>query len=77
MEAIFIDLEDKMVAAITEEHRKKIRYTCSPCKPEKGEIPCILACNQNAISCIWKPKIGYVPTLVNLFKLLLFLQLLY
>ncbi|TRO50596.1 4Fe-4S dicluster domain-containing protein [Candidatus Bathyarchaeota archaeon] len=56
MEDMFIDLEDKRVAAITEEHRKKIRYTCSPCKPEKGNIPCILACNQNAITCIWKPK---------------------
>jgi hypothetical protein len=44
------------VAAITEEHRKKIRYTCSSCKPEKGNMPCILACNQNAITCIWKPK---------------------
>ena len=56
MEDMFIDLEDKRVAAITEEHRKKIRYTCSSCKPEKGNIPCILACNQNAITCIWKPK---------------------
>jgi len=56
MEAMFIDLEDKMVAAVTEEHRKKIRYTCSPCKPENGNIPCVKSCNQKAITCIWKPK---------------------
>jgi len=58
MEAMFIDLEDKLVAAVTEDHRKKIRYTCSPCKPEEANMPCIQACNQNAIKCIWKPKKG-------------------
>ena len=56
MEAMFIDLEDKMVAAVTEEQRKKIRYTCSPCKPESGITPCVQACSQKAITCIWKPK---------------------
>jgi Fe-S-cluster-containing hydrogenase component 2 len=56
LEAMFIDLEDKMVAAVTEEHRKKIRYICSPCKPETGSIPCMEACSQKAITCIWKPK---------------------
>ena len=56
MEPLFIDLEDKMVAAITEEHRKKIRYACSPCKPETGSIPCAEACGQKAITYIWKPK---------------------
>ena len=56
METMFIDLEDKLVAAVTEEHRKKIRYTCSPCKPESGVLPCVEACIQEAIRCIWKPK---------------------
>ena len=56
MESIFIDLEDKIVAAVTEEHRKKIRYTCSPCKPEKGNVPCVQACSENAIKCIWNPN---------------------
>jgi Fe-S-cluster-containing hydrogenase component 2 len=56
MEPTFIDLEDKMVAAVTEEHRKKIKYTCSPCKPESGDVPCVRACNQKAITCIWKQK---------------------
>lgn len=56
METMFIDLEDKKVAAVTEEQRKKIRYTCFPCKPEEGAVPCVLECEQNAIKCIWKPK---------------------
>lgn len=56
LETVFIDLEDKLVAVVTEEQRKKIKYTCFPCKPEDGNVPCVQACNQNAIKCIWKPK---------------------
>jgi len=56
MEEMFIDLEDKLVAAVTEEHRKKIRYTCSQCKPDENSVPCVESCKQNAISSIWKPK---------------------
>ena len=55
METLLIDLEDKLVAAVTEEHRKKIKYTCFPCKPESGGAPCVQACSQNAITCIWNP----------------------
>lgn len=51
----FIDLEDKTVVAVSEEHRKKIKYTCSACKPETKQTPCINACQTNAISCVWKP----------------------
>ncbi len=51
----FIDLEDKPVAAVTEEHRKKIRYTCAQCKPETNKTPCTVACEKGAISCDWKP----------------------
>lgn len=54
--AIMVDLEDKLVAAVLEEHRKRIKYTCSPCKPELRETPCILACKQKAITCIWNPE---------------------
>ena len=50
----FIDLEDKTVCAIKEEHRKKIRYTCSGCKPESGQTPCVLSCDTEALKCIWK-----------------------
>ncbi len=51
----FIDLEDKTGAAVTETHRKKIRYTCAACKPQNNQTPCILACPRGAINCIWKP----------------------
>jgi len=51
-----IDLEDKTVAAVTEQHRKKISYTCAACKPENNKTPCVLACKQSAISCVWKPQ---------------------
>ena len=56
MEAMFIDLEDKMVAAVTEEHRKKIRYTCSSCKPETDTVSYVQAYSKNAIKFIWRPK---------------------
>jgi Fe-S-cluster-containing hydrogenase component 2 len=51
----FIDLEDKTVAAIKEEHRKKISYTCAQCKPREKKAPCVLSCEKNAIWCVWKP----------------------
>jgi ferredoxin len=56
LETTFIDLEDKTVASVTEEQRKKIKYTCSPCKPETNTAPCVLACESKAINCTWKPK---------------------
>ncbi|HKZ88339.1 MAG TPA: 4Fe-4S dicluster domain-containing protein [Candidatus Bathyarchaeia archaeon] len=49
-----IDLEDKKVAAVMEEHRKKIKYTCSRCKPELNKTPCVSACVNGAIHCSWK-----------------------
>ena len=52
----FIDLEDKTVAAVNELHRKKIKYTCAQCKPEKNRTPCVLACTQRALKCVWKPQ---------------------
>jgi Fe-S-cluster-containing hydrogenase component 2 len=51
----FIDLEDKTVAAVSERERKKIKYTCSQCKPETGQTPCITSCNQAAIKIVWNP----------------------
>ena len=53
---MMIDLEDELVAAVTEEHRKRIKYTCSPCKPESGRTPCMLACEQKTITCAWNPE---------------------
>jgi Fe-S-cluster-containing hydrogenase component 2 len=50
----FIDLEDKLVAAIKEEKRKKIKYICSECKPENNKTPCVDICPSKAISIVWK-----------------------
>ena len=54
METMLIDLEDNIVASVTEEHRKKIKYTCACCKPEKNVAPCVLVCESKAIGCTWK-----------------------
>lgn len=51
---MMIDLEDVIVAAVTEEHRKKIKYSCAPCKPEKNP-PCVVACELGAFTHTWKP----------------------
>jgi ferredoxin len=56
LESMFIDLEDKTVASVTEEHRKKIKYTCSSCKPESNKSPCVLVCDMKSINCTWKPQ---------------------
>jgi Fe-S-cluster-containing hydrogenase component 2 len=56
METMLIDLDDKTVATVAEEHRKKIKYTCQPCKPETGKAQCVVACPQGAIKCVWNPR---------------------
>jgi Fe-S-cluster-containing hydrogenase component 2 len=56
LETIFIDLEDKTVASVKEEHRKKIKYTCASCKPEKNKTLCQLACKTEALKCTWKKQ---------------------
>lgn len=56
LETIMVDLEDVIVAAVSDEHRKKIKYTCFACNPESGRTPCILGCERKAISCTWKPE---------------------
>jgi Fe-S-cluster-containing hydrogenase component 2 len=52
----FIDLEDKIIATVAEAHRKKIFYTCTACKPETKQTPCINACPSKAINCVWNPR---------------------
>jgi len=49
-----INLEDKVVAAVAEEHRSKIRYTCASCRPETGLTPCVLSCPRAAVGVVWK-----------------------
>jgi Fe-S-cluster-containing hydrogenase component 2 len=52
---IIDDDYDDRVAAIKEEHRKKIKYDCGPCKPvsDRPELPCVAACSPGAISHSW------------------------
>ena len=48
-------LAEEFVARVTEEHRKKIKYSCGPCKPVTGErkLPCFIACEAKAITHSW------------------------
>ncbi|MCS7114934.1 MAG: 4Fe-4S binding protein [Nitrososphaerota archaeon] len=49
------DVEGGKMAAVSEEHRKKIKYSCAPCKPISGERkpPCVSACDLSAITHSW------------------------
>ena len=52
---IITDDYDDQVAAVTEDHRKKIKYSCAPCKPERDRpsLPCVTACPAGAITHSW------------------------
>jgi len=46
---------EEPVAKVTEAHRKKIKYTCAPCKPVSGRktLLCMEACGLEVISHSW------------------------
>lgn len=48
-------LSEKTVVTVREEERKKIKYTCAPCKPASGRgvLPCMAACAPGAIAHSW------------------------
>lgn len=48
-------LSDSQVAVVTEAERKKIKYTCGPCKPvvDRPPLPCVAACEEDALSHSW------------------------
>ncbi|KKM20814.1 hypothetical protein LCGC14_1641680, partial [marine sediment metagenome] len=48
-------LGDEVIAIVNEEHRKKIKYSCAPCKPagESKELPCVLVCEPKALEHSW------------------------
>jgi NAD-dependent dihydropyrimidine dehydrogenase PreA subunit len=52
---IEMDDYDDMVAVVTEAHRKKVKYTCGPCKSAGGDSvePCHAACPTDAIGHSW------------------------
>ena len=48
-------LADELITVVTEEHRRKIKYSCAPCKPTSGaiELPCTQACEPGALTHSW------------------------
>lgn len=48
-------LAEKQIAVIKEEARKKLKYGCAPCKPvaNRPPLPCLAACEPNAIEHSW------------------------
>ncbi len=48
-------LREEPVAFVVEAHRKKLKYTCAPCKPDHNRppLPCVQACKPEAISHSW------------------------
>lgn len=47
-------VEERMVAAVSEAHRKKIKYSCNPCKTEGyTSLPCVQACEPVALRHSW------------------------
>lgn len=48
-------LRDEPVAFVVEVQRKKLKYACAPCKPdrERSALPCVEACEPRAISHSW------------------------
>jgi Fe-S-cluster-containing hydrogenase component 2 len=48
-------LSEKTVVNVIEEERKKIKYSCAPCKPAsgRGPLPCVAACTPGAIAHSW------------------------
>ncbi len=49
-------LADEMMAAVKDEQRKKIKYSCNPCKPTGSteDPPCIAVCGEpGAITHSW------------------------
>ncbi|MFC2071977.1 4Fe-4S binding protein [Chloroflexota bacterium] len=48
-------MSDGLVAKVTDTERKKLKYTCMPCKPVTGrqELPCIQSCQTAAIVHSW------------------------
>lgn len=52
---IIVDDWDDEVAAVVADQRKKLKYSCSECKPasNRKELPCQLACTAGAIAHSW------------------------
>ena len=49
------DIEGDKMIVVKDNHRKKLKYSCGPCKPVAytKKTPCIQACKQDAITHSW------------------------
>ncbi len=54
MITMMIELEDKIVSSVKEKYRKEIKYICASCS-HPNKTPCVLSCEQKAITTIWNP----------------------
>jgi len=52
---IIVDDYDDTVCAVKDGHRKRIKYSCAPCKPATGrpELRCVAACPAAALAHSW------------------------
>ncbi|MDE3075545.1 MAG: 4Fe-4S binding protein [Chloroflexota bacterium] len=52
---MIVDDYDENVAAVTDDQRKKLKYSCAPCKPMSNRpvLPCISACAPAALQHSW------------------------
>jgi len=48
-------MSDEPVVVVDNAKKKKLKYECNPCKPNKNrpDLPCMAACPFNAISHSW------------------------
>jgi Fe-S-cluster-containing hydrogenase component 2 len=47
-------IEERLVAAVADGHRKKIKYSCNPCKPTGYvSLPCVAVCEPRALAHSW------------------------
>ena len=48
-------LSEQQVAAVAPDHRRRLRESCAPCKPDRNRppLPCVAACPEDAIQHSW------------------------
>lgn len=51
----FDPMAENPIALVKEDQRKKLKYSCVPCKPiaARPPLPCVTACKPGAISHSW------------------------
>ncbi len=52
---IITDDYDDQVAAVAEDQRKSVKYSCAPCKPDhdRPPLPCVAACGSGSLGHSW------------------------